>query len=510
MKLKNAVLSAWFGTMQLTLTLIFGLIVPRMFIMTFGSEVNGMLASIGNLYSYLALVEAGVGTVAIQALYGPVGRKNEEEINGIMSATANWYNKAGIAYFIGAVLISVLYPITVRTEIDFWTIFWVSILSGMGGVINFLVQGKYIVLFRAEGKNYIMSIVTMVIYVSQNIAKITMLLMGFNVIQIHVMYFVISLLQMLFYVIYINKYYRWVNLKAPMNKLALKQSNSVLLQQLTWMICSNTDIIVLTYVAMDLKSVSVYTVYFMIFVAVERLYSTLFGSFHYILGQEYNNNREHYDEMHKKYETLSMAGAFVLYTIAFLLTTPFMKVYTAGITDIQYVDFWLPILFTAMELLKSSREASSRVINFAMHFKQMNWRTILEAGINVVASVVLVLYLGIYGVLLGTIIAYLWRTNDIIIYANRKILHRSCWETYRLWITNLATFGVICLIAHFIDLTVGSIWMFFIMAVPVGIAVVVIYYVQLKIFNKETAKLVDDTLKKRFRSLIGRFGGRYS
>ena len=68
MKYKNGILSAGFGLLQQLLTLIFGLIVPRLFIQTMGSEVNGLLGSLANLYSYLALVEAGVGTMAIQAL----------------------------------------------------------------------------------------------------------------------------------------------------------------------------------------------------------------------------------------------------------------------------------------------------------------------------------------------------------------------------------------------------------------------------------------------------------
>ena len=60
-KYRNGILSAEFGILQQLVTLIFGLIVPRLFIQTFGSEMNGLLSSLGNLYSYLALVEAGVG-----------------------------------------------------------------------------------------------------------------------------------------------------------------------------------------------------------------------------------------------------------------------------------------------------------------------------------------------------------------------------------------------------------------------------------------------------------------
>lgn len=242
-KYRNGILSAGFGTLQQLVTLVFGLIVPRLFIQTFGSEMNGLLSSLGNLYSYLALVEAGVGTVAIQALYGPVGRNDKKSINEIMTATSNYYNKAGFMYLVGVIAIAIIYPLTVTTTIPWTTIVLLVFLNGIGGVINFWVQGKYLVLLQAEGKKYLMSIVTMLIYIAQNIVKIVLLLQGFDVIAIHIGYFIISLCQMGFYFYYMRRNYKWLDLHSVPNKAALSQSNAVLVQQITWMICSNTDIL---------------------------------------------------------------------------------------------------------------------------------------------------------------------------------------------------------------------------------------------------------------------------
>lgn len=502
MRYKNGLLSAWFGIMQQLLTLIFGLIVPRLFIQTFGSEVNGLLSSLGNLYGYLALVEAGVGTVAIQALYGPVGRGDKKSINEIMTATGNYYNKAGFFYLLGVIAIAIFYPLTVTSTIPSRTIFIVTILSGMGGVVNFWVQGKYMVLLQAEGKKYLMSIVSMVIYVAQNFMKIFMLTQGFDVIAIHIGYFVISLCQMSFYFFYMKKNYKWLNLNATPNKAALSQSHAVFVQQITWMICSNTDILVLTYVAKDLKAVSVYTVYLMIYSTIEKLFNNLFGSFHYLLGQKYNTDREGYMPLHRIYECISMTGSFMLYTIAFILTTPFMQVYTSGITDVAYVDKYLPFLFTFMHLLSSSREASSRVINFAGHFKQMQWRAILESVINLMISIGLVLKLGIYGVLLGTIAAYFWRTNDIIIYANKNILKRSCWNTYKLWIGNMIVFILLCMGFHFVSISPTGFIQFFWEAIPTGIVICLVYLASMWVFEREAAVFMLNMGKKMINKLF--------
>ena len=68
----------------------------------------------------------------------------------------------------------------------------------MGGVINFWCQAKYKLYLQAEGKNYIISALSMVVYFATNIAKIAMIMLGYDVVAIHVVYFLINICQMLF------------------------------------------------------------------------------------------------------------------------------------------------------------------------------------------------------------------------------------------------------------------------------------------------------------------------
>ena len=61
---------------------------------------------------------------------------------------------------------------------------------------------------------------------------------------------------------------------------------------------------------------------------------------------------------------------------------------------------------------------------------------------GILESIICVIRFGIYGVLLGTIAALLYRTNDMIIYASH-ILERSCLVTYKRWILNTVLFFVL-------------------------------------------------------------------
>ena len=118
-----------------------------------------------------------------------------------------------------------------------------------------------------------------------------------------------------------------------------------------------------------------------------------------------------------------------------------MKIYT-DCTDINYIDWKLPVLIGAFQLLTYGRTSANFVISIAGKFKETQWRAWLETIINLVVSFVCVFEFGIYGVLAGTIAALLYRANDIIIFANKVILNRSPWPTYRRWLINLLIFVI--------------------------------------------------------------------
>ncbi len=102
-------------------------------------------------------------------------------------------------------------------------------------------------------------------------------------------------------------------------------------------------------------------------------------------------------------------------------------------------------------------------------------RAIIEAVINIVVSVAAVQFIGIYGVLLGTITALLYRTNDFILYANRKILKRSPKKEYMLVLTNFAVFAAFVQLHEYIRIAPSSYLQLVGDAVLVSIGIVAVY-----------------------------------
>ena len=488
------------GLISQVVILLLGIVIPKLLIVSYGSEVNGLLSSIKQIFVYVALLEAGIGTAALQAMYEPIAKDDKEKASEIMVATDRYFKRTGLFYGVAVVLLAILYPIVIKVELEYWMVAVIILLQGSAGVIKYFFQGKLTILLRVDGRSYVTTNIATIVNVATHLIQIILILSGFDIIAVQIAYFVINLVQMLYLTWYVRKNYSWLNWKAVPDYKSLNQSKFVIVHQISGLIFNNTDVLILTYFC-GLKVVSVYSLYSLIFNCVSNVIDTLCSSVEFILGQAFNSDRNYFMKLQETYETYYLGISFGFFTITLIMFPSFIKLYSSGITDISYVDPILPYLFVALNILMYARRTSSQIINFAGHFKQTQWRSVLESVINLIVSLIMVYKFGIYGVLIGTIAALLYRTNDVIIYANWNILGRQPWKTYRRWAINL---GAMCLLTVGINSVLGPIsnyvqW--FMNAMWVGIVCMVGFVCVDSIFDPQSYRMVKGMvlgfLKKR-------------
>ena len=114
MKAKRSIynLIAAFISQAITMTL--GFIIPRLTLNGYGSEVNGLMTSVTQIYAYIGLLEAGLLTTSIQALYAPVAKGNRDEISGVVNAAKKYYRKIAVLYTIAVLLLSFVLPMILK------------------------------------------------------------------------------------------------------------------------------------------------------------------------------------------------------------------------------------------------------------------------------------------------------------------------------------------------------------------------------------------------------------
>ena len=209
------------------------------------------------------------------------------------------------------------------------------------------------------------------------------------------------------------------------NNYKIKNKWDGLAQHIASVIHGNTDITVLT-IFCTLAEVSVYSVYYLVIKGIKSL--TL--SFSNGLDASWGNmiaNRE-YENLNKKfnmYETLYFSIITVIFTCTYFLITPFVSIYTKGITDVNYIRYLFGFLLVISEYIWAIRLPYSSVTLAAGHFKETRVGAWIECISNIILSIILVIQHGLIGVTIGTIIAMLIRTVEFIYHTNKYILKRS-------------------------------------------------------------------------------------
>ena len=115
---KKAVYNSMASALSQIVTLICGLILPRMILGAFGSSYYGITASVSQFLSVIALLRAGVGGATRAALYKSLAQKDIQQISATVKATEIFMRKVALI-FLGIVLaFSALYPYLVRNEFE--------------------------------------------------------------------------------------------------------------------------------------------------------------------------------------------------------------------------------------------------------------------------------------------------------------------------------------------------------------------------------------------------------
>ena len=181
-------------------------------------------------------------------------------------------------------------------------------------------------------------------------------------------------------------------------------------------------------------------------------------------------------------------SAFIIYTLMAVFLLPLIQIYTGGINDANYTNAALVFLFVLMNLFSNGKLPSNHVLEYSGKFRETRSHAIIEMTINIAVSVFAIMKWGICGAIIGTIAALVYRGNMMIYYANKKVLGRELFKTYKLWIVNGAVFTLVMLIL-FVDAFSGiSFGELLVKGIVHSIWITVLYTAVNFLFGKEAFK----------------------
>lgn len=429
MRSKKAALNTTIALIEELVSIICGLILPRLILQTFGSSYNGITTSITQFLRCAVLLRAGIGGATRAALYKPLAKKNKEEIDSIIRATDIFMKK--VALILAGIILAFacIYPLFVINEFEWLFSASLVVIIGISTFAESYFGITYQILLQADQRSYVFSVVKIGVAVFNTI--IAALLMHHGA-PIHVVQLGNATAYALLPIIinlYVTRHYG-INKRAKPNMVAISQRWDSFMHQVSAFVMNNTDVMVLTVFA-DIKEVSVYTVYNLVATALNRAITSVTSGIEAAFGNIIAKNEE--TSLRRSFdvvETGVCAISSVIYTSALLLILDFVKLYTKGITDIEYIRPLFAVIFITGGFFNCVRLPYQMVVQAAGHYKQTKRGAAIEAGLNIVISVLAVSRFGLVGVAAGTFAATVFRTIQYSMYSSKNILKRSMLNSF--------------------------------------------------------------------------------
>ncbi|MBQ8617797.1 MAG: sugar isomerase [Clostridia bacterium] len=419
-----------------------GIVIPRLMIGAFGSVVYGATTSIAQFLAYISLFEGGIGRVARGALYKPLSRNDSKEISCVYSEIKRFFKNIGILFLLYAIILAIFYydiadVIVLSRQYTFGLVIAISLstfASYMGGIAN-------MTLLHADQKQYLTNTIIMVTYVMNMLSIVILVKADADVMTVKLISSLVFIARPILYSYFVKRGYDLTKEKGKTNVLSQKWTGMG--QHVAYFLHTNTDVVLLTLFA-DLKYVAVYSIYHLIVNSIWNIASSFAGGMEAALGEMVaKGEKSKIVISYRGYKALLTLVAILLFGTTASLLVPFVRLYTAGVSDANYIHPLFGMLLIVAEAMNCIALPCCTLPISANCLKETKWGSYGEAVINIVLSLLLIRWNPLLGVAIGTLCATTFKCIYYIIYSARHILSCSVRHLIRHFISSITLLVII-------------------------------------------------------------------
>lgn len=464
-------------------------------------EYVGLSGLFSNVLTMLSLAELGIGEAIIFSLYGPIARKERENITAIMAFYKKVYIAVGVFILVVGLAITPYIGVFIKDMPDIPEIYLIYMLYVINSSVSYFFSYKA-AFVTATQNNYIVVLNNGIWEVLMVACQAIALFMFKNYVAFMIIGIAFVLIQNISITIIANRKYPFLkdkhHGKIPKDIFGQikKNTGAMVFHKIGTIIVFATDNMIISKFV-GLVSVGLYANYCTITNSVTVFINKFFNAISASVG---NLAVEEDVETQERTYLRVLFINFWLYVFSCCclmnLLNPFIGSIWLG--DEYLFTELIVLLIVVKTYITGMRSATQTFKNAKGLYWQNRYMPIYESIINLVASLILVQYMGVAGVLLGTIISSLatcvWR-EPYVLY--RTGFGKSVKSFLIIYIKYFIVFALIMaltyLSVHFIS--IGGIIGFVIKCI---VSAIIPNVVMLMIYRKtDEFKYVLDIVKKK-------------
>lgn len=497
---ENSIINSAMSIVTQVLTVVLNFAVKTVFIKMLNDEYLGVNGLFTNIITMLSLADLGIGIAIPYSLYKPLANKDEHKINVLMNFYKKVYTIIGIAVlliglsltpFLGLIIKDI--PKNVPHLSLIYILFVIHSASSY-----FFVYKKFLI--DSDQKGYITSRIIFTFSTLLSIIQIILLVTTKNYILFLLSSIILVIIQNIYISSKANKLYPFIKNKTD-EKLEKedmegikKNVSSLFIYKVGTVIMNGTDNIIISKF-IGLIIVGFYSNYVLIINSITTVLNQIFNAITSSIGNlVVTTNKKRSKEV---YDNLNFAN-FWLYALfgvcIIVLINPFINVWIGK----KYVmGFSIVFLLVLNFYVLGMQSVTNSFRNAYGLFWIAKYRPIIMVIINIVISVVLVQFIGIEGVLIGTLISRLVTTAWLDPYIVHKYGFEISPKSYYIdYLKYLVIFIAISIILNYFVSMIAINNIFILILIAILVVIIVNVILVLLFFKTSEFNYFYDKIKK--------------
>lgn len=377
------------------------------FIRVLGREYLGLNGLFTNILTILSLAELGVGEAITFSLYKPLAENDIKKCTMLMQVYKKVYTIIGCAILVIGVSLTPFLHLIIKNMPNIPYIELIYILFVINTAVSYFFSYKRNLII-ADQKRYIATFYRYLAHALFTFLEIIYLILFKNYIGYLLIMIAATLADNIMVSRKADKMYKFLNTnkKVPLDPESkdkiIKNTKAMMMHKIGGVVVNSTDNILLSmFVSLD--SVGLYSNYFFITNALNSITTHVFNSVTASVGNLFatSDSKNAYRVFKDVYFLDYFMYSFIAVSLLCLFN-PFIELWIGkdylfgfDVICIIVINFYITGMRKAV---LTFREASGL-------FYKDRWKAVFEAIINLVASIILAIYLGTFGVFLGTFIS---------------------------------------------------------------------------------------------------------
>lgn len=406
----NATRNIFFGTVLKVYQIIMPFLMRTAMIYLMGVEYLGLNSLFTSVLQVLNLAELGVGSAMVFSMYKPIANDDKETICALMRLYRTYYHVIGLVIAVIGVVLTPMIPNLIKNDVPADINVYVLYLMNLGlTVLSYWLFAYKNSLLQAHQRSDIISKVNLITNTIQYGVQLATLVLLKN----YYVYIIVALatqaMTNIITAVVATRMYPNYKPEGNLDKNVIKYINckikDLFTSKIGYVIVNSADTIVIS-AFLGLTTLALYQNYFYLFTSIAGIITIIFNSVSAGIGNSIvvDTQEKVFNDFKKFTFIISWIAGFCC-TCFLCLYQPFMELWVGK--DLL-LDFNIVICLVVYFFIYEINMLMNAYKDAAGMWHEDRFRPLVTALLNLTMNIILVQVIGLYGIILSTVLSMLF------------------------------------------------------------------------------------------------------